>query len=194
MAATTTEFIPVKLYKDQCVVANDSTACLSTGMYSTQGLPGAVSLTTAGDVVRIPFGRPDGLMVVEMAIYGVTGSTACYPAIALRTPASTDKRAWRAKATGIGTSTAESGWTVVQSTAVMSGSSTIVNTFVFGPFESAQYGHVMAASSRSINAGQQYLECMFGMTTKAAGTWLSISTNNTLGGSMNIRGFELPKP
>jgi hypothetical protein len=195
MAATTTEFTPIQLYKDSAKVANASTACLSTGMYSTQGLPGAISLTTCGDVVRIPFERSDGLMAIEMAMYGVTASTAVYPAIALRIPPSTDKRKFQGPITGIGTSTAETGWAVVQSTAVMSGSSTIVQTYVFGPFESAEYGHTMGGTStNSIDAGQMFLECMFGHTTKAAGTWLSLSTNNTLGGSMNIRAFELPKP
>ena len=191
MAATTTEFDPVLMYRNS--VKPLSTAVIgSTAMYSTAAPPGCLSLSTAGDVVRFPFNRPDGKMVIEVTYWNpCTGSTAVYPAIALRNPPSTDKIAWRAPATGIGTSTAESGWAVFQSTAVMVATSVQCQTYEFGPFESARFGHVMAASSNGIDAKQPYLEAMFGYSTKAAGTWAALATNAPVGGYY-ISAVELP--
>jgi hypothetical protein len=192
MAATTTEFDPMLLARDSCLPF--STAIVtSTGMNSTQGPPGCISLTTAGDVVRIPFNRPDGRMLIEASYWNTcTGSTAVYAAMALRNPPSTDKLAWRAPGTGIGTSTAESGWSMVRSTARILATSTGMQTFVFGPFETARYGHVMAASSNGIDAKQPFLEVMFGYSTAAAGTWAALATNAPAGGYY-VKAMELPK-
>jgi len=193
MAATTTEFDPVVLQKNSCIPFSTATVP-STGMNSTQGPPGCISLTTAGDVVRIPFNKPDGLMMIEASYWNpATGSTAMYAAMALRNPPSTDRIAWRAPATGIGTSTAESGWQMVQSTGRILATSTQMQTFLFGPFETARYGHVMAASSNGIDANQPFLEVMFGYSTAAAGTWAALATNAPAGGYY-VKAMELPKP
>ena len=191
MAATTTENDPVLMYKD--TVKPLSTAVItSTGMFSTSAPPGWLSLTTAGDVVRFPFNRPDGKMVIEAIYWNVaTGSSDMYPAIALRNPPSTDNLAWRAPATGIGTSTAETGWKMVQSTATLIATSTQAQSYLFGPFESARYAHVMASSSNGIDAKQPFLEVMFGYSTKAAGTYVALSTNAPVGGYM-VHAIELP--
>ena len=190
MAATTTEFDPIIL--NGGVKAFSTAVTPSTGMQSTQGPPGWISLTTAGDVVRIPFNKPDGKMCIEAVYWNAcTGSTAVYAALALRNPPSTDKVAWRAPGTGIGTSTAESGWQMVRSTGVMLATSTQCQTFVFGPFESARYGHVMAASSNGIDAKQPFLEVMFGYSTAATGTWAQLATNAPVGGYY-VKAVELP--
>ena len=192
MAATTTEFIPTKMYAGSCVPY--STAVVgSTAMYSTAGGPGAISLTTAGDVVRIPFGRPDGKMAISVTYHEtITASTAVYAACALRNPPSTDRRAWRALGTGIGTSTAESGWAVIQSTAVMTATSIQLQTYLFGPFESARYGQTMGGTStNSIDKGQLFLEMMFGYSTKTSGTWAALATNAPAGGYY-VTAVELP--
>ena len=193
MAATTTEFDPVLLYKDRCI-AHSTAVITSTGMFSTSAPPGWISLTTAGDVVRIPFNRPDGLMAIKVIYMNpATGSTAMYAAMALRNPPSTDKVAWRAPAAGIGTSTAETGWQMVQSTSVFVATSTQAQQYDFGPFETARYGHVMAASSNGIDAKQPFLEVMVGYSTKAAGTWAALATNAPVGGYY-LSAIELPKP
>jgi hypothetical protein len=196
MAATTTEMDPVLLYRDRLVALGGPTVNSSIGFASTNaaafGIPGAVNLTTANDVVRFPFNRPGGKMAL-IAQVNIGGSTvAWYPALALRYPPSTDNMAWQTKH-AIGTSTAETGWKMVYSTVATDGSSGRY-TYVAGPFESAMWGHVLAASSNGIDAMQPFLECSLVLSSIAAGTYVKATTNecSTASVQKSILAIELP--
>ncbi|MFA5212842.1 MAG: hypothetical protein WC406_05895 [Methanoregula sp.] len=196
MAATTTEMDPVLLYKDRFMALGGPSINSSIGYASTNAaashLPGAVNLTTANDVIRFPFNRPDGKMAL-VAQFNIGGSTvAWYPALALRYPPSTDKVAWRTLH-GIGTSTAETGWKMHYSTVATDGSSGRY-TYVIGPFESALWGHVFSASSNGIDAGQPFLECSLLLSSVAAGTYVKATTNecSTASVQKSILAIELP--
>ncbi|MFA5347766.1 MAG: hypothetical protein WC294_06485 [Methanoregula sp.] len=187
MAATTTELDPILFYRDR-VITQTTNIAGSTAMMRAQAFPGGIRLSTAGDVVRIPFNRPDGKMVI-VATY-LENSTIGYPAIHLRNPPSTDRVAWRAPGTGIGTSTAASGWKTIESTSSVELTTAQIAMVTFGPFESARYGHVMAASSNGIDAKQPFLECVFDLSTATGSDFLD--STGVHFAACNIQAFELP--
>lgn len=196
MAATTTEMDPVLLYRDTLKALGGPVVNSSIGYVSTNAaafdIPGAVNLTTANDVIRLPFNRADGKMAI-IAQFNIGGSTvAWYPALALRLPPSTDKRAWRTTH-AVGTSTAETGWVMIRSTVATDGSSGRY-TYVAGPFESAKYGHCFSASSAGIDAGQMFLECSLLASSVAAGTYVKATTNecSTAATQKSLLAIELP--
>lgn len=196
MAATTTEMVAIKSYRDRMTACGGPVVNSSIGYISTNAaafdLPGAVNLTTANDVVRLPLARADGKMMI-LAQFNVGGSTvAWYPALAVRLPPTTDGVAFRSKH-AIGTSTAESGWKMFYSTVATDGSSGRY-TYVIGPLESAEFGHVMAASSNNINAKQVFIECSLLASSVAAGTYVKATSNelSTAATQKSILGIELP--
>jgi hypothetical protein len=184
MAATSTSINPISLNRG---VRPFSTApVLGSAVVGQPGL----SVTT-GEYIRIPYSQKDGNMVIKALYLAHTGSTAIYPAVAIRNPPTTQKLSWRGPGTGIGTSTAESGWSVQQSTAVMTATSTESQEYVFGPFEVARYGIFAAGTSFGhVGANQSYIECVFGYSTKAAGTAMALTTN--VAGTIYVQAFEVP--
>jgi hypothetical protein len=127
--------------------------------------------------------------MVIVATY-LENSTIGYPAIHLRNPPSTDNVAWRAPGTGIGTSTAASGWKTIESTSSVELTTAQMAICTFGPFESARYGHVMAASSNGIDAKQPFLECVFDLSTATGSDFLD--STGVHFAACNIQAFELP--
>lgn len=187
MAATTTEIDPILLYRDR-VITQTTNIAGSTAMMREAAFPGGIRLSTAGDVVRIPFNRPDGKMLI-IGTY-LENTTIGYPAIHLRNPASTDSRAWRAPAAGQATSTAAGGWKTYESTSSVELTTAQMAMVTFGPFESARFGHVMAASSNGIDAGQMYLEAVFDLSTATGSDFLD--STGVHFAACNVMAFELP--
>lgn len=188
-AGTTTYIDSPQLAVEKVVIQTTNTAG-STKMQNEAALPGGVRLTTGTDVVRFPYNSVDGMMVIA-AYFNESTSVAGYPVIMLRNPPTTDGRAWRAK-THIGTSTAESGWTLIASTASITLTTAQSALVTFGPFESAKWGHVFpGASSNGIDKDQQYIEAMIRLST--VGSTDTVMNSTTLwSGAINVISFELP--
>jgi hypothetical protein len=197
MAATTTEMDPVLLYKETFKALGGPVVNSSIGYASTNAaafdFPGAVNLTTAADVIRFPYNRTDGKMVL-IANVNMGGSTvAWYPALAVRYPETSDGMAWMSKVHA-GTSTAETGWKMIYSTVATDGSSGRYS-YVIGPFESAKWGNVFFdSSSNGIDKGQPFIECMFLLSSVAAGTMVKATTNegSTAATHKSIFAVEVP--
>jgi len=196
-AGTTTELSPHQLVSGTFKMI--STNFLNSTVESTNAdlsqIPGGLKLTTGTDVVRLPFHKPDGKMVIYGYINGA-GSTTVFPAIALRLPESSDGLAWRSPVHA-GTSTENTGWHVIRSTSATIGSSGR-EAFVTGPFETAKYGlNFFGTSSASIDVNQSYLEVMFLDTASSdadASVLLASATNicSTRAAAHSIIAFELP--
>jgi hypothetical protein len=190
IAGTTTYVDPTVLnfgVKLASTNTDGSTKIVDAGAY----IPGYRRLTTGTDVVRVPFNSANGKMVINAIFCAPATSANLYPYINLRLPPSTDKLAWRAPAAGIGTSTADSGWKLMVSTATQACASSETMAVVFGPFESAKYGHVMAASSAGIDAMQPYLEFQIALSTGSTGSDYTDSTTLHYV-CAHINAFELP--
>lgn len=187
MAATTTEIDPLLCYRDR-VILHTTNIAGSTAMMRAQLFPGGIRLSTAGDVVRIPFNRPDGKMLI-IGTY-LENSTIGYPTIHVRNPASTDGRAWRAPAAGEATSTAAGGWKTFESTSSVELTTAQMAMATFGPFESARFGNVFSASSNGIDANQPFLEVVFDLSTASGSDYLD--STGVHFAACNVMAFELP--
>ena len=191
-AGTTTEHDCVVCKLNGVVLASTNYGYSSLGHdVATGKIPGSCKLSTGTDVVRFPFNQPNGKMIILGEWSGSVITTACYPGILLRKPESSDGLAWRSPADA-GTSTAESGWERIYSTAAILCATSQAYTVAYGPFESAKYGNVfLSASSNGINIGQPYLEVMFQLSSVGStDTLVNTTTLNMVVG--NVMAFELP--
>jgi len=201
---TTTYFIPILAKVTQSGVGSAIPGSTTAVTGSTLQRDGAgagtgVTLTTGTDVVRIPYGSANGKMLVYAEYVSLGTTVATYPSIALRIPPTTDYFAWQSGGRNVGTSTAETGWKLITSTiSITAASSNSTVTGVFGPFDSARYGHIMPSSSNGINAGQPYLECMINLSTVAGASLTYLSTKTVMSSTdleyvrCNVTAFELP--
>jgi len=188
---TTTQLDPIVL-KFNGAVINSTTVSTVMGQ-STRGRDlyggaASVHMTTGTDVIRIPFNSANGKMVIAAEVMGGVGTF--YGTIALRLPPSSDQLSWQTKS-GLGTSTAESGWEVIASTQSYLATATNSAMYAFGPFDSARYGHWFGGtSSASIDKYQPYLEVMVGQATSTAFLAMQSTTLNFIG--VNVWAYELP--
>jgi hypothetical protein len=147
-------------------------------------LPGAIKSTlAANDVMRIPIRKEDSNLVFYIIEDSAIPAT-YYPLLAIRKPNHSSTIMDHSPAWGVshsvGTSTQESGWDLIRSTAAVLATTTgDAEGFVAGPFESAKYAMNFGPTSTSgIDKQQSFFEIMFGYTTVAStGTYLEFSTN-----------------
>jgi hypothetical protein len=166
-----------------CLFSSAMAAMSDAAPYGTI-LPGAMKSTlAANDIFRIPI-RKDDSKVVFYIIADSAIPAGYYPQFAIRLPtrASTLQEmspAWGVS-NSVGTSTQESGWNVIKSTAAILATTTgDAEAFIAGPFESAKYAmNFGATSTAGIDKNQNYFEVMFGYSTVAStGTFLKNTTN-----------------
>jgi hypothetical protein len=167
-----------------------------------------------GDTCRIPIQNEDSKLVIYILADSASLATiSAYPQLAIRLPnhASTiqdNSPAWGVSQT-VGTSTAESGWRLIKSTAAAAATSTQTEAFIAGPFESAMYamnfggtstgggstlGNAACSAPHFIEKNQSYFEVQLQYSSVlSTGTWAK-NTTNTLStdGAIYYLPIELP--
>jgi len=166
-----------------CLFSSGSAAMLDAAPYGSI-LPGAIKSTlAANDIFRIPIRKEDSKLV----FYIISDSAipaGYYPQLSIRLPTHASTLQDLSPAWGVsqsvGTSTQESGWVVIKSTAAILATTTgDAEAFIAGPFESAKYAMNFGPTSTSgVDKNQNYFEIMFGYSTVAStGSFLKNSTN-----------------
>jgi hypothetical protein len=172
-------------------VLGSSTGAMSAEGY--MGIPGAIKSTIVGDVFRIPINKDDSNMSLFI-VADTMASSSSYLQLAIRKPQHQStiqdySPAWGI-AGSVGTSTQNSGWDMVRSTALMlelsGGGAGFAESFMAGPFESAKYAMNFGPTSTSgIDKNQNYFECMVGLSTVGStNTWTEFAASAFLGGGV----------
>jgi hypothetical protein len=133
---------------------------MSSGVVSAMLTPGSFRITTGSDVIKIYPERADGKLALAVTYIHPPAAGVYYGTVAVRLPPTSDQRAFRAPI-GVGTSTAESGWRLFTTTAGVTAATSEGARAVFGPFETAKYGHKGA----STGASQVFIEVMAYLST-----------------------------
>ena len=145
-AGTSTDYSPIQA--NRAAIWGSTIVSESTGVITTMLDPGAFRITTGSDVIKLYALRPDGKMALSVHYRIADAADSYYGVCAVRMPPTSDKRAFRAS-NGIGTSTAESGWRLFVTTASVALATSQGARAVFGPFETANYGHKGASTGAS---------------------------------------------
>ena len=132
----------------------------SSGVITNMLDPGAFRITTGSDVIKLYAQRPDGKMAISVNYRIADAADSLYGVCAVRLPPTSDMRAFRAPI-GVGTSTAESGWRLFVTTAAVAFATSEGARAIYGPFETAKYGHKGA----STGASQVFIEVMAYLST-----------------------------
>lgn len=143
---TSTDYSPIQA--NNAAIVGSTNVTMSSGVVSAMLNPGAFRITTGSDVIKLYAERPDGKMAIAVRYIHPPAAGAYYGTMAVRQPPTSDGRAWRGQY-GIGTSTAESGWRMFTTTASVTLATSEGMHAVFGPFETAKYGHKGASTGAS---------------------------------------------
>jgi len=180
-----------------------TTQASTSGTANAMGIPGAIRSTIVGDTFRFPI-RYDNSKMLFYIIADAMASSSQYMTIALHkpskslTPTTTNVNeyspAWGVAYEG-GASSDNTGWAVYRSTSKMQVLTSECEAFVAGPFESNKFAlNFGPTSTAGIDKGQNYFECMFGLSSVAStGTWTNLTTNafGTGEGSLYVIPIEI---
>ena len=155
---TSTDYSPIQA--NRTAIWGSTNVSQSSGVITTMLDSGAFRITTGSDVIKLYALRPDGKMAISVNYRIADAADSYYGVCAVRMPPTSDGRAWRTPY-GVGTSTAETGWRLFVTTASVALATSQGARAVFGPFETAKYGHKGA----STGASQAFIEVMAYLST-----------------------------